>query len=322
MGVAGEQDAADRPIGLLECIEARGDHRTGAIARDECIVRQRCQCTGRRWNVPDAGDDERAPETRLAVIPETDVAMGTPVLVAGDVTCASDVRARRPGRRELTVRGVDQIQQVRQDLVFLELFDRAKEVREVGFQLADLPVRNREHGTVDPGTGNVGSEHPFGHDVGVDLNPLTAGGGITDPEIVVEGIEPRLIARREADESFTSEPQFQLDRLPRPFGRHLGDRPKPDRGVHPWPPIADCQRVVGTVGAGEGPCPDGCDARVSPGPKLREPACLPFETPEIELVEIFQDAAFRRSTRFAVTGCGRPDQNGSQALSWQARKRP
>ena len=115
---------------------------------------------------------------------------------------------------------LDDVQQVRHDLVVAQLLGGLGDHGQVPLQRPHLALGNDEVRPLQARLGDVAAEHPLRHHLGLDRDLLPALRCFGDGEAVVERIEPGLETGREPQESLAAEPELQLDRLPGPGLRH------------------------------------------------------------------------------------------------------
>ena len=142
-----------------------------------------------------------------------------------------DVSQREPRHRGVRIRGPDRAvdgerclddrQQVGHDFVVAQLLRGLRDHGQIPLERPHFVVGNDEVGSLQARLGDVAAEHPLGHDLGLDRDPLATPHCLADEEAVVEGVEPGLETGREPQEPLTAKPELQLDGLAGPGIRHV-----------------------------------------------------------------------------------------------------
>ncbi len=169
--------------------------------------------------------------------------------------------------------------------MLFELRCRLDQHPQVDFERPHLVARHGEMRAADSRRVDMRPEHEFRLDLGLDHHRLAAVGCAAEPEIVVEGIEPGLEPRREANETLTAQPQLDLDRQPCPVVGHCCRRAQHHRRCDDrprfaelnWPRIPTVERKL--------PVANRRDAGIPPRAQLAQPPRQPLVPPLVKTLE-------------------------------------
>ena len=280
--VAGQGQSSHRRVIAPEPRQSLGDLGTGLPHRLAGTLREWLQLPWRRRQMPDRHREWMNVERFEAIAGRyrldpaadgVDIAEGQPRLC--------HVGRRGPGRAVDGEGRLDDLQQVRHDLVIAQLLRGEGDHGEVPLQGPHVMLRHDEVGPLQPRLGDVAAEHPLRHHLRRDRDLLSTLRSPSDAKAVVEGVESALKAVGQAQEPLAAEPELQLDWLPGPRLRHPTRGGKVHRRLDERPVILDRQ-LSRCIPGREGPCRNRDLARIAPGAQLLQPPRNPLLPPLIE----------------------------------------
>ena len=193
-------------------------------------------------------------------------------------------------------RRLDDLEQMRHDLVLAKLLRGLGDHGQVAFQRPHLPLRHDEMRPLQTRLGDVAAEHPLRHDLRLDLDRLPACGASVIGKLWWNGSSPPW---NPVESRMKPSPPSQSSSSTGSPAHAPGTR----RGREPAPASRQPARISDgdaglAVTGGERPSRDRMLAGIAPGAQLFQAARDPLLTP------LFVSADQRYGTRRWVTGAG------------------